>query len=63
VAIPGKRWLFGKTCFCPLRGTSGGGPTNIPLKSASKDLQFLIDKLQVHKHKGYDIPKSFDMST
>jgi hypothetical protein len=35
----------------------------IPLKRAYKDLQPQIDKLQLHKHKGYDTPRNFDMNT
>jgi hypothetical protein len=33
------------------------------LKSAYKDLQPEIDKLQLHEHKDYDTPRNFDMNT
>jgi hypothetical protein len=29
-AANAETWLFGKTCFCQLQGTSGGGPTDRP---------------------------------
>jgi hypothetical protein len=35
----------------------------IPLKSAYKGLQPQINKLQLHKHKGHDIPRHFDKNT
>ena len=32
-------------------------------KSAHKDLQPQIDKLQLHKHKGHDTPRNSDINT
>ena len=33
------------------------------LKSAHKDLQPQIDKLQLREHKDHDTPRNFDMNT